>query len=597
MFCMEEGSSKGTISGGNASGTAVNTYGDNYNPVPPPQAQNEGNPNKGMGRGMIIIGIIVLLAIVASAIYLVASRSSSAGSSQASAVAYSDLKAGNYSGALVSMSKSVLAQPKLNVTYKGFTSLSASMFGVAISTNKSFTVNYIKNGSDSSLVLRSSSPSAGASSLTDSLSGIFSEMYITLNNNSYVCSNSGYNCTYGNFSASGIIKGLASNKTLNITDSKVSSSSYDGQGCMLASGNYSLEVENVSALVPSGGYVKLKGSYNTCISKQYDIPLSVKFTVDNMSESTDGTVASIAINAMVELNETSFSTNTDNNEITSMVKASDSCAMPSDSFIFPPYNCTDIEVGSNGIASLSLVSDINPGSYAPSMACITYALNSSTLSPPMSEFVQPEPFQALSNGSSITNVTMPCYNSKGQVVKPVPGSFFVGILYYNSSTPAEKGFGISALELGSIQTDALSKPITLFPNYTYNSSSLQSITTTVSPNYPITTTVPPSQQMSSANYTSCSNFTVALNVSGHISRICTWGGGSLELYTAGGDPGFVGAKVLGSGNQTYIANSTDGRCLAYAGTFYAPAGNYTVHIGAGAGGGFCGPAEAVLESS
>ena len=107
---------------------------------------------------------------------------------------------------------------------------------------------------------------------------------------------------------------------------------------------------------------------------------------------------------------------------------------------------------------------------------------------------------------------------------------------------------------------------------------------------------------SSANYSSCANFTISnpkgYNQSSPGSNLeyatCKWSGGMLYVYTAGGNSGFARLNITGSNGKTYFINATNARCYQYAGSFYAPAQNYKIWISAGGGGGFCGNAAALL---
>ena len=107
---------------------------------------------------------------------------------------------------------------------------------------------------------------------------------------------------------------------------------------------------------------------------------------------------------------------------------------------------------------------------------------------------------------------------------------------------------------------------------------------------------------SSANYSSCANFTISnpkgYNQSSPGSNLeyatCKWSGGMLYVYTAGGNSGFARLNITGSNGKIYFINATNARCYQYAGSFYAPAQDYKIWISAGGGGGFCGNAAALL---
>jgi len=100
---------------------------------------------------------------------------------------------------------------------------------------------------------------------------------------------------------------------------------------------------------------------------------------------------------------------------------------------------------------------------------------------------------------------------------------------------------------------------------------------------------------SSANYTSCSNFTLSDDkFSNTIAGICTWNGGNLNISIAGSDSGFASVTFIGSNNKTYFSQGTTARCLISFGSFYAPAQKYTLILSTGRGGGYCGPATVKL---
>jgi len=102
---------------------------------------------------------------------------------------------------------------------------------------------------------------------------------------------------------------------------------------------------------------------------------------------------------------------------------------------------------------------------------------------------------------------------------------------------------------------------------------------------------------SSANYTSCGNFTLLDNrFSNTTAGICTWNGGTLNISIAGGDSGYASVAFIGSNNKTYFSQGTTARCLTSFGSFYAPAQKYTLILSTGHGGGYCGPAIVKLSS-
>jgi len=102
---------------------------------------------------------------------------------------------------------------------------------------------------------------------------------------------------------------------------------------------------------------------------------------------------------------------------------------------------------------------------------------------------------------------------------------------------------------------------------------------------------------SSANYTSCGNFTLLDNrFSNTTAGVCTWNGGTLNISIAGGDSGYASVTFIGSNNKTYFSQGTTARCLTSFGSFYAPAQKYTLILSTGQGGGYCGPAIVKLSS-
>ena len=415
------------------------------------------------------IAIVVILAAVASLVYLTAvshlnvlSAITGSPGSAMSAV-YQDYHAGNYSGAISALSKQESAQPALNVKYKGATSLSATVFGVSVSSKQNFTADYLKSGANSSLLItlsktNSTSSSSGFGSITSALSGLF----ITIDNKSYACNSSGLNCTPGNkFNIDQEIKNLTSNNSINITDSKISYSSYNGNACVLVSGKYIVTQRNISASL-SGSGDSIKGNFSSCLSEKYYLPLTLRIIATNISETSGGTTASIGIYGLVEANETSITTNASNSEILSLFKSQNKCISGQSLFgLFgTPYTCSNVTVGPNNTLNFNMIYTpsllgkgaglISTKMPSPQVLCVTYLANFNQPEyPSQVPFTQPAEMTVNSSGVMKTHASLQCYNQNGSAASIPSNGIFFGVLYANV-TDSDVGVPGSA-EMGTMQ--------------------------------------------------------------------------------------------------------------------------------------------------
>ena len=127
-------------------------------------------------------------------------------------------------------------------------------------------------------------------------------------------------------------------------------------------------------------------------------------------------------------------------------------------------------------------------------------------------------------------------------------------------------------------------------NYTYTTINY----TTVNYTYPVTTIAPSG---SSLNGTSCGSFNLSTALEGaRLYGTCTWGGGPISIYAAGGNSGYVSYTISGGPNNvTYAHNSTTARCSTPMGSVYLPAQTYRIKMATGVGGGDCGNATLQLS--
>jgi len=113
----------------------------------------------------------------------------------------------------------------------------------------------------------------------------------------------------------------------------------------------------------------------------------------------------------------------------------------------------------------------------------------------------------------------------------------------------------------------------------------------------------------SANYSSCKNFTINipfpyyLNSSSSLAGanlgitrkgICVWKGGYMNITFGGGYSGWAALSIKASNGSVVYSKSGDIYCPQNMGPVYVPAGTYTLALSTGNGGGACGPAVAKL---
>lgn len=422
--------------------------------------------------GLAIV-IVVVLAAIASVVYLAAiSNLNLAGlvsgnSGTAFSAVSRDYQAGNYSGAVSVISKQESAQPSLNAKYSGVSSFSATVLGVSVSSKENFTVDYLKSGANSSLLIKhsetnSNSSSSGIGSITNDLTGL-TGLFITIENKSYECNGSGLNCTPGSkFNIEQEIKNLTSNNnSINVTDSKISYSSYNGNPCVLVSGKYLITLRNSSASL-AGSEDSIKGNFSSCLSEKYYLPLTLRIIATNISETSGGTTASLGIYALLEANETSITTNASNSEILSLFKSQNKCIPGQSLFgLFnTPYTCSNVTVGPNNTLKFNIVYTpsllgkgaglISTKMPSPQVLCVTYLANFNEPEyPPQASFTQPAEMTVNSSGVMKTTASLQCYNQNGSIASIPPNGIFVGVLYSNIT---DSDVGVPGLaEMGTVQ--------------------------------------------------------------------------------------------------------------------------------------------------
>ena len=93
---------------------------------------------------------------------------------------------------------------------------------------------------------------------------------------------------------------------------------------------------------------------------------------------------------------------------------------------------------------------------------------------------------------------------------------------------------------------------------------------------------------------SCSGYELASSSdSAQLNGECNWEGGSVTLYFAGGNTGYVGFNIVTSAGQIVVGGHSDNRCLDTTGgsaelSLYLPAQTLYVHAVTGGGSGSCG---------
>ena len=101
----------------------------------------------------------------------------------------------------------------------------------------------------------------------------------------------------------------------------------------------------------------------------------------------------------------------------------------------------------------------------------------------------------------------------------------------------------------------------------------------------------------SENYTSCGNF-FNMEYGGNLNMICSWGGGDVNIYMAGGNGGYSGLSITGASNGVSYYNHffNTPYCLSSYGSIYLPPGEYKLATSRGNGGGGCGPGGFILTA-
>jgi len=111
-------------------------------------------------------------------------------------------------------------------------------------------------------------------------------------------------------------------------------------------------------------------------------------------------------------------------------------------------------------------------------------------------------------------------------------------------------------------------------------------------------TTPQNPSATSANYSSCSGFTLSSSsYDNTVKGICTWSGGKLSVYVGGGNSGWEAVAIKGADNKTYLQQSSSVWQLKDYGVLNLPAQNYYITLTTGNGGGSYGNAVVQLSTS
>jgi|GEM_PF-915052 len=111
-------------------------------------------------------------------------------------------------------------------------------------------------------------------------------------------------------------------------------------------------------------------------------------------------------------------------------------------------------------------------------------------------------------------------------------------------------------------------------------------------------TTPQNPSTTSANYSSCSSFTLSSSsYDTTVKGICTWSGGNLSVYVGGGNSGWEAVTIKGADNKKYLQQSSSAWQLKYYGVLNLPAQNYYITLTTGNGGGAYGNAAVQLSTS
>ena len=158
------------------------------------------------------------------------------------------------------------------------------------------------------------------------------------------------------------------------------------------------------------------------------------------------------------------------------------------------------------------------------------------------------------------------------------------------------------IDLGSIPANS---SITIYLGFASNfTDTLNAINKSASSNlgpYPQPPTGSQSSSALSENYTSCGNFYDLEGYPGSAASnnaICSWSGGKVNIYMAGGNGGYSGLSITGVSNGVNYYNHFFNMpyCLSSYGSIYLPPGQYKLSTSRGNGGGGCGPGGFVLTA-
>ncbi len=167
-------------------------------------------------------------------------------------------------------------------------------------------------------------------------------------------------------------------------------------------------------------------------------------------------------------------------------------------------------------------------------------------------------------------------------------------------------YSVYWLDLGTIPANS---SISIYMGFAPNSTNvLNNLNTSISSQlgpYPQPSTGSQLPARLSENYTSCGNFFDmeeypnggGPNPSPN-NMICSWVGGNVNIYMAGGSGGYSGLGITGvsNGKNYYSHFFNTPYCLSSYGSVYLPPGQYKLTTSRGNGGGSCGPGGFILTA-
>ena len=156
------------------------------------------------------------------------------------------------------------------------------------------------------------------------------------------------------------------------------------------------------------------------------------------------------------------------------------------------------------------------------------------------------------------------------------------------------------LDLGEIPANSFTY---VYIGFASNSTDvLNSLNSSVSPKlgpYPQPSTGSQLPVKLSENYTSCGDFFNMENYpGGNNEMICSWGGGDVNIYMAGGSGGYSGLSIISvsTGKSYFNDFFNTPYCLSSYGSVNLPPGQYLLGTSRGNGGGSCGPGGFILTA-